>query len=194
MCTVALIFTFILEWEDANFTPLLFLKFIKKWKHTVQAKKHEKNATSDSEEKRLPKPAPHKLMLRVIWGLYLLVWIWNQFLPLYLLWRIRWMRHNIGSAVNDYIAYTAQIENRRIRVNAGEFEKWDDDKWTFGQVLSMTLWFPALLEMFYSMIAGDEAALTGTLPTPWKATKISPTESTFPVPGQSEATETVASV
>lgn len=33
-----------------------------------------------------------------------------------------------------------------------ESDLWDGDKWSFGQILSLSLWFPAFLELFYILI------------------------------------------
>jgi hypothetical protein len=160
MCMVALIFTFVLEWEKDNFKSLLGLDSIKNRKAAAQAKKDGKDAPSKPDKIRPPSHSPRRLLaLRVIWGLYFFVWAWNQFLPLYLLWRIRWMRRNIRSAVYDYLDHVEETGGEKDRKDAAAVETWDNDEWTFGQVLSMSLWFPALLEMFYSMI--------GKLFIPW---------------------------
>ncbi|KAI5816262.1 hypothetical protein BZA77DRAFT_313244 [Pyronema omphalodes] len=91
------------------------------------------------------------------------------------------MRRNIRSAVHDFIEQVGKDLGPVRKAQVAAVETWDNDEWTFGQVLSMSLWFPALLEMFYSMITGDERALTGTLPRPWKATMVSPNETVIEI-------------
>lgn len=68
------------------------------------------------------------------------------------------MRRNIRSAIHDYLQQV-KLTAPGSYANVAAVETWDNDEWTFGQVLSMSLWFPALLEMFYSMI--------GKLFIPW---------------------------
>ncbi|KAI5788726.1 hypothetical protein FPQ18DRAFT_307414 [Pyronema domesticum] len=128
------------------------LNFIKNMRVAARAKKNG-GVPPPKTPKTCPPPhsPPKRIALRVVWGLYFFVWAWNQFLPLYLLWRIRWMRRNIRSAIHDYLQQV-KLTAPGSYANVAAVETWDNDEWTFGQVLSMSLWFPALLEMFYSMI------------------------------------------
>lgn len=37
----------------------------------------------------------------------------------------------------------------------GRGKNWDNDDWSFGQILTLSLWFPALLEMLYILIGNN---------------------------------------
>jgi hypothetical protein len=98
-----------------------------------------------------------KIAFNILWTIYFFIYIWNQALPLYLLLRVRWMRrhvHNILQYPEPARIYVPAFNNQKYEdVLKAESEKWDNDNWSFGQVLTLSLWFPALLEMIYVLIS-----------------------------------------
>ncbi|RMY57823.1 hypothetical protein D0864_13454 [Hortaea werneckii] len=58
----------------------------------------------------------------------------------------------------------------RIAVTVLRF-LWDKTKWTFGQLIAVTIWAPILIEFLYSAIFGVEEAQEHRLIAPFKVTK-----------------------
>jgi hypothetical protein len=86
--------------------------------------------------------------------LYYTSYVAMQALPFYFLWRVRWLRRQLRSITQpphpDHpsdILYPG-FENFRDVLKA-ESRKWDNDTWSVGQIVTLSLWFPALLEMVY---------------------------------------------
>ncbi|CCX05574.1 Similar to hypothetical protein CH063_03406 [Colletotrichum higginsianum]; acc. no. CCF44711 [Pyronema omphalodes CBS 100304] len=91
-----------------------------------------------------------------------------------------WMRRHLRSIIQppgpSTIIYVPEFANYHA-VLTEEAKNWDNDDWSFGQVLTMSLWFPAFLEMVYVLFVGEEPALTGTLPVRFKAVENPSSES-----------------
>jgi hypothetical protein len=77
-----------------------------------------------------------------------------QALPLYLLWRIYWLREHVRNILQppppSSIVYPAFANATKLLEE--EKANWDLDNWTFGQILAMSLWFPALQEAAYILV------------------------------------------
>ncbi|KAI5820204.1 hypothetical protein BZA77DRAFT_301799 [Pyronema omphalodes] len=111
-----------------------------------------------------------RIARKLIIVLYALIYVAMQALPLYLLWRIYWLREHVRNILQppppSGIIYPAFANATKLLEE--EKANWDLDNWTFGQILAMSLWFPALLEAAYILIAGEEP-LTGA--KVWDGTK-----------------------
>ncbi|KAI5792119.1 hypothetical protein FPQ18DRAFT_305417 [Pyronema domesticum] len=99
---------------------------------------------------------PH--IRRLLYTIYGLIYVVIQILPLYLLWRIHWLRRHIRTILKDPTPETILYRPfaNATKVLEEERQSWDLDNWSFGQILAMSLWFPALLEAGYISIAGEE--------------------------------------
>ena len=128
----------------------------------------------------------------VLWALYFLVYLGLQLLQLFLLARIYWMRKKVFNIIDPNIAvkYDLHIEKYQGQFVAAR-NAWADDKWGFGQIMSLALWLPMVVEMMYLIagmplliqlvlyvrldngglvtIVGEKRGLTGRLPEPWTA-------------------------
>jgi hypothetical protein len=86
--------------------------------------------------------------------IYDLIYIAIQILPLYLLWRIYWLRRHVRSILQpptpSQILYPAFANATKLLED--EKDNWDLDNWSFGQILAMSLCFPALLEAVYILV------------------------------------------
>ena len=169
-----------------------------------------KDFTSTKERettKQKPPVETRKTVFVVLWTLYIPVYLALQFLPIYLLLRIFWMRGQVRSIINPDIAakYDPDIEKYK-----GEFfeawSSWDDDDWGFGQIMSLSLWLPTILETVYLTIGmaqlfqlvlyvrlanwglvtivGEERGLTERLPQPWVAALTGSNTPSAPGPGE----------
>jgi hypothetical protein len=99
-----------------------------------------------------------------------IVYVGNQLLPLYLLWRIRWIRLHIRTIIKAPEAGAVMFEGVEGYKEAFKQEErsWDNDDWNFGQLLALSLWFPALLELVYILIGKSRFKPSSRHPR-WKA-------------------------
>lgn len=95
-----------------------------------------------------------RIVRKLILILYTFIYIAMQALPLYLLWRIYWLREHVRNILQppppSGIVYPAFANATKLLEE--EKANWDLDNWTFGQILAMSLWFPALLEAAYILV------------------------------------------
>ena len=91
-----------------------------------------------------------KRVFVVFQTLYPPAYLGMQFLQFFLLSRIYWMRKMMFNIINPNIAvkYEADISKYYGQFVAAR-NGWADDKWGFGQITSLSLWIPAILEMIY---------------------------------------------
>ncbi|KAI5795972.1 hypothetical protein FPQ18DRAFT_387194 [Pyronema domesticum] len=195
LCAAALGFLVFLEWEEPekNGVPRFWRKvwgcFCGRWclagassqYHSGDSSCNGNEATYDPTSTSTSKRSPRaKKFFNCIWVMYFGIYIWNHGLPIYLLLRIRWMRRHLRSIIQppgpSTIIYVPEFANYHA-VLTEEAKNWDNDDWSFGQVLTMSLWFPAFLEMVYVLFVGEEPALTGTLPVRFKAVENPSSES-----------------
>lgn len=99
-----------------------------------------------------------------------MVYIGNQFLPLYLLWRIRWIRLHVRTIIKAPETGAVMFQGVEGYKDAFKQEErsWDNDDWNFGQLLALSLWFPALLELVYILIGKPRFKPSSRHPR-WKA-------------------------
>ncbi|KAI5812809.1 hypothetical protein BZA77DRAFT_346833 [Pyronema omphalodes] len=160
------------------FTAILQLVDEVKMRRKEQEKKRNSEYISLISSKVAPQPLSSsddvekksfRIVFRILWAIYTFIYIWNQVLPLYLLLRVRWMRRHVHSILRypepSGIIVPAFGEQKYKDILTAEASKWDNDEWSFGQVLTLSLWFPALLEMIYVLIMGEECALNGRVPS-----------------------------
>lgn len=143
---------------------------------------------TEAQSSTQPPTLPTKILKILSLTVYTIIYIYLQALPLYYLWRIRWMRRHVRSIIQppspSNILYPPFADLQSSL--AEELNNWDNDDWSFGQILTLSLWSPALLEFFYILIgksrtlahyeyhanklaAGEDCVLTGRLPENWKA-------------------------
>jgi hypothetical protein len=161
LCACALFMTIILQW-DMNWAA--FMDFFRQTRFhlkpsTDPLSKTEAQPTAEQTEAQPALPKSIKsyitsivvILFKIIYGI---VYITIQALPLYHLWRIRWLRRHVRSIIQPPTPETtlyAPFANY-TEVLAAEAKNWDNDDWSFGQILTLSLWFPALLEMLYILI------------------------------------------
>lgn len=102
-------------------------------------------------------PSTHKdysifnILCQILYGF---IYIAIQALPVYYLWRIRWIRAHFRAMMQpphvpgSVYPPSEDLEN----VLTIESKDWDSDEWSFRQILTLSLWCPALLEILYIMI------------------------------------------
>ncbi|CCX04304.1 Similar to hypothetical protein GLRG_11182 [Glomerella graminicola M1.001]; acc. no. EFQ36038 [Pyronema omphalodes CBS 100304] len=121
-----------------------------------------------------------------MWILYFTIYVWLQAAPLYVLSEVQSICKNIQRIV--HIGNANHLTNFRLNTVLDYFNGilpqiwidknlnlqpavWDNDDWTFGQVLALSLWIPTVLDFFYALLIGEEDAFTGMLLKPWTASK-----------------------
>lgn len=105
-------------------------------------------------EEREPTKQTRKTASVVFWTLYFPVYVGLQFLQFFLLSRIYWMRKMVYNIINPNIAvkYEADIGKYHDQFVTARND-WADDKWGFGQIMSLSLWLPTIMEMVYLIIS-----------------------------------------
>lgn len=79
-----------------------------------------------------------------------LVYISLQSFPIFFLWKLCFMRQNFRSVIQPPTPATTlypPFENFTKLLEL-ESESWDSDHWGFGQLTALSLWVPALLDLF----------------------------------------------
>jgi hypothetical protein len=100
---------------------------------------------SDLEVQKL-KRQQHDRRHRILRSIYLFVhstvYVLVQVIPMYMLWRVYWLRSVISYVVSKFVTENEYRDQ----------EVWDLDTWSFSQILAMTLWAPGLLEAIYIFV------------------------------------------
>ncbi|RMX87038.1 hypothetical protein D0868_15048 [Hortaea werneckii] len=83
--------------------------------------------------------------------------------------------------VVDSLKYQSELQSPHY-VSSGPRQ--DNSKWTFGQLIAVTIWAPILIEFLYSAIFGVEEAQEHRLIAPFKVTKqeFNPVEDNSKIP------------
>lgn len=164
ICVVALFMTFIRQWTTnyASRTSTKSLQALLQFLRIQSTTENHANATitlnTEAQPTIQPSSQTRSRVIRYFTILfqthYVVIYICLQALPVYYLWRMWWMRRQIRSIIQPPAA-TADIlypPFANFTFSIAEASKtWDNDNWSFGQILTLSIWYPPLLEFLYML-------------------------------------------
>lgn len=178
--SLRLIFVLIFQWEDNRIPSLISIcrsasQQISKPKSYRKeyrgAKRTVSNVSRNYDRSNIvgPNSSPRKrIFFRIMWILYFTIYVWLQAAPLYVLSEVQSICKNIQRIV--HIGNANHLTNFRLNTVLDYFNGilpqiwidknlnlqpavWDNDDWTFGQVLALSLWIPTVLDFFYALLS-----------------------------------------
>lgn len=120
--------------------------------------------TNDSIRKESSIKEYSRVILRIKRGLkyffrifYVTNYIYIQAQPFFHLWRIYWIRHHVRSLLQPPTQFNTLYppfgDDEKVATELErELDNWDADKWSFGQILTLSLWCPVLMDFVYILI------------------------------------------
>jgi hypothetical protein len=92
--------------------------------------------------------------IRIQGILNFLVYVSLQAFPIFFLWKLYFMQQNIRSVIQPPTPATTLYPPFAdfTKLLGLESDSWDSDHWGFGQLTALSLWVPALLDLFYILL------------------------------------------